>query len=127
MCRQLLAPEALFLQLASYETTMRKADKLGITLQLDICTLYERSSEYHLLQGNYPLALNFYQLAKTTPNRITASLCKYKQFDLLVDYLRQELFVKDCLEVEVKSNILFRLLIGELNIVSWAIVLIFYN
>ena len=93
---------------------MRKADKLGITLQLDICALYERSSEYHLLQGNYPLALNFYKLAKTTPNRIAASLSKHQQFDLLVEYLRQELSVKDCLEVEVKSNILFKLLIGAL-------------
>ena len=111
-CRQLLAPEDLFLQLASQLNTLRMADTLGITLQLDICTLYERSSEYHLTQGNYTLALDFYKLAKTNPVEIAANLSKYNQYNLLVDYLREEIALPGCLGIEVKSNILFKLLIG---------------
>ena len=115
-CRQLLAPEDLFLQLASHESTLRKADTLGITLQLDICTLYERSSEYHLHKGNYSLALDFYKLAKTNPAKIASSLSKYNQCELLVDYLRGEIALPDCLDIEIKSNVLFKLLIGKDNL-----------
>ena len=92
---------------------MRKADKLGITLQLDICALYEQSAESHLQRGNYMLALNFYKLAKTKTAKIAASFSKYDQFDLLIHHLRTELASALCPDIEIKSNIMFKLLIGS--------------
>lgn len=113
-CRQVVAPEDLFVKFALNYHTLDKADHLGITLHLDICTLYEKSAELHLEQGNYSLSLYLFKLAKTNIDKISTRLLKYSQHDLLIGYLKTELLTMDCSDIEVKSNTLFHLMIGKL-------------
>ena len=41
LCRQILSPEKIFLDLALSQKTHEKAEDFGITFKLDVCGLYK--------------------------------------------------------------------------------------
>ncbi|KAL5013415.1 hypothetical protein ScPMuIL_007685 [Solemya velum] len=88
-CRPRISPERLFLELSTCCSDTSYAEGLGISLSLDVNSLFELAAEYLLKCGNFKQAVRLYQLSKCSQIRRVASFARYGCIQEVMLYLRQ--------------------------------------
>ncbi|XP_066285129.1 uncharacterized protein [Branchiostoma lanceolatum] len=90
-CRPRTVPEQLFLDLAVKSGDTASAEKLGITLGLDMNMLYEVSADCMLSQGEVAQAVKLYQLSKAPHSKRIKKLAQYGHMTEVMTHLKQVL------------------------------------
>eukprot|EP00058_Branchiostoma_floridae_P008976 XP_002594464.1 hypothetical protein BRAFLDRAFT_72132 [Branchiostoma floridae] len=90
-CRPRTVPEQLFLDLAVTAGDTVAAEKLGITLGLDMNMLYEVSADCMLSRGEVAQAVKLYQLSKAPHNKRIKKLAQYGHMTEVMTHLKQVL------------------------------------
>ncbi|XP_078677642.1 uncharacterized protein LOC144914082 isoform X3 [Branchiostoma floridae x Branchiostoma belcheri] len=90
-CRPRTVPEQLFLDLAVTAGDTASAEKLGITLGLDMNMLYEVSADCMLSKGEVVQAVKLYQLSKAPHSKRIKKLAQYGHMTEVMTHLKQVL------------------------------------
>ncbi|XP_078595425.1 uncharacterized protein LOC144872787 isoform X2 [Branchiostoma floridae x Branchiostoma japonicum] len=90
-CRPRTVPEQLFLDLAVTAGDTVAAERLGITLGLDMNMLYEVSADCMLSRGEVAQAVKLYQLSKAPHNKRIKKLAQYGHMTEVMTHLKQVL------------------------------------
>ena len=65
-CRQVVSPEATFLNFVMSSKSHEKGEEFGITYRLDVCGLYQEAAERKLQDGKYKHALKLFELSRVS-------------------------------------------------------------
>lgn len=90
-CRPRISPERLCLELCVSQSDVSVAEQLGISLSLDLNSLFEVAADYLLSCGNSKQASRLFQTAKSSPAKRVAKFAKYGFIHEVIPYLLQVL------------------------------------
>ena len=81
-CRQVVSPEATFLDLVMSTKLQEQGEKFGITYRLDVCGLYQEAAGKKLAHGECKQALRLYELSRVSERvnshfRVLLHMCEY--------------------------------------------------